>query len=472
MLKLVTTKKWACAALLAFSVYTPNASAQNQLPPAHTYYADANGGDSQRVKERWSEDANGQKNGAYIKYDRDGKVIAKYTYLHGVKEGPASYIDEYGTAMWHMPSRFAGVYKQGKKVGFWAIYPALGGVVVEQPGTVEEYSSAGVLLRSASMKNGNPVEIVSFNKLGERSGPVEIHTNGSEKDFASGSYLAGKPVGVWQNAALSAGGSIEYRKGYKVTFSNGTAVSVTDDHGKVTPVQELKRQQAASVASAATAKVNSQHAAEAFYTLTREEDAAFLKTSFTTDEGVKSGAELLATNYLTTDAISNLIKLNPGETEVRLILKKAYVVQGNKTPIRLLMQNTYLRDNTTLPLMKLGEPRVLGEMIYYGLRGVGTDKGIDTGFIIKDVIRRLGSWGDGKKRSIETWFNLCAQNGDLVAYRDTTKYPLRRWLYDQFKNDDPYQWMNHLTEDSYTLKRNNKIPGDAPDDEQLYPVRK
>jgi len=240
----------------------------------------------------------------------------------------------------------------------------------------------------------------------------------------------------------------------------------------VTTVQELRRQQAASVASAATAKVNSQHASEAFYTLTREEDTAVLKTSFMTDEGVMTGAELLATKYLTTDSISNLIKLNPDKPKVTLVLKKAYVVQGNKTPIRLLMQNTYLREETTLPLIELGQPRVLGEMIYYGLRGVGRNKGIDTGFIIKDVIRRLASWGDGKKRSIETWFNLCAQNGDLAAYRDTTKYPLRRWLYDEFKNDDPYRWMNHLTEDSYTLKQKQKIPGDAPDDEQLYPVSK
>lgn len=451
----------------------PNASAQNQLPPAHTYYADANGGDSQRVKERWSEDANGQKNGAYTKYDRAGKVIASYNYAHGVKNGSAIYVDEYGAFNWHTPCKYVGVYKQGNKVGMWSLYFSIAGYPFSTtPNVMEQFDAAGNLLRSMSFKDGKPVAAYTYDKQKLRTGQAEVYANGDENTSASGNYAADKPVGVWQNAALSKDGSIEYRKGYKVTFSNATAVSVTDDHGKVTPVLELKRQQAASVASAATAKVSSQHAAEAFYTLTREEDAAFLKTSFTTDEGVKSGAELLATNYLTTDAISNLIKLNPSETEVRLILKKSYVVQGNKTPIRLLMQNTYLRDNTTLPLMKLGEPRVLGEMIYYGLRGVGTDKGIDTGFIIKDVIERLASWGDGKKRSIETWFNLCAQNGDLVAYRDTTKYPLRRWLYDQFKNDNPYRWMNHLTEDSYTLKRNNKIPGDAPDDEQLYPVSK
>jgi antitoxin component YwqK of YwqJK toxin-antitoxin module len=276
MIKMVTAKKCVYAALLAFFIYIPNSSAQNQLPPAHTYYTDANGGDSKRVKERWSEDANGQKNGTYIKYDREGKVIAKYTYLHDVKEGPASYIDEYGHIKWHMPARFVGVYKQGNKVGFWQIYPALGGVVSDQPSNVEQYSSAGILLRSASMKDGTPIEVVSLNKLGERSGPVEIFANGNDKTFASGNYQSDKPVGVWQNANLSKGGSIEYRKGYKVTFSNGEAVSVTDAHGKVTTVQEMKRQQAASAAGIATAKVNSQHAAEAFYTLTREEDAEFL----------------------------------------------------------------------------------------------------------------------------------------------------------------------------------------------------
>lgn len=221
---------------------------------------------------------------------------------------------------------------------------------------------------------------------------------------------------------------------------------------------------------------------ETFYTLTAAEDATFTKTSFKTDEGDMTGDKLVASKYMTTAAIADLIRLNPANAA--LILKKAYVVMGNKTPIKLMMQNTRLREETTNPLVKTYEPRVLGEMIYYGLRGVGTDKGIDTAFVIKRVIAQLASAGDSKKRSIEAWFNACAKSGDIEKYRDTEKYPLRKWLYDQFRNEDPYKWMNHITQDSYALnkdlvaKNNARAKATPPqpalplyaDDEQLYPV--
>jgi antitoxin component YwqK of YwqJK toxin-antitoxin module len=433
-------------------------------PPVHTYY------DNKVVKERWSEDTNGQKHGVYTKYDQKGKIIAQYTYTHGVKNGSATYVDEYGAFNWHTPCKYVGVYKQGNKVGMWSLYFSVAGYPFSTtPDVLEQFDADGNLLRSMSLKGGKPVAAYSYDKQKQRSGHAEVYANGNENTFALGNYAADKPTGEWQNAMLSNDGSIEYRKGFKVTFSDGKAISTTDDHDKLTTVQELKRQQASA-----------QLPAEKFYILTTQEDATFLKTSFTTEKGVVSGAELLLTEYLTTSAIAELIKRNPDKERVTLILKKAYVAQGNKTPIRLMMQDLHLGEFTTSPIMRLGEPRVSGEMVYYGLRGTGNEKGIAmyretnrNGLnIVEQVIFDLSTWGEGKKHSIETWFNLCAQSSDLVAYRDTTKYPLRRWLYDQFKDKNAYMWMNALTDDSSTLKRNKMIPADAPDDEQLYPVVK
>lgn len=218
-----------------------------------------------------------------------------------------------------------------------------------------------------------------------------------------------------------------------------------------------------------------------FYKLTAEENVTFMKSTFTTEEGDMTGDKLVTSKYMTTSEIASLIKLNP--TMVPLILKKAYVVMGNRTPIKLLMQYPGLREETSNPIVKLGEPRLLGEMVYYGLRGVGSDKGIDTALVIRRVITQLASFSNEKKRDIEWWFNLCAQSSDIEKYRDTAKYPLRKWLYDQFKKDDPYKWMNHITQDSYTLnkdimRKNVAISQKNPkqellplyeDDEQLYP---
>lgn len=220
---------------------------------------------------------------------------------------------------------------------------------------------------------------------------------------------------------------------------------------------------------------------QSFYTLTAAEDATFMKSTFTTEEGDMTGDKLVTSKYMTTSEIASLIKLNP--TMVPLILKKAYVVMGNRTPIKLLMQYPGLREETSNPIVKLGEPRLLGEMVYYGLRGVGSDKGIDTALVIRRVITQLASFGNEKKRDIEAWFNKCAQSGDIEKYRDTAKYPLRKWLYDQFKTDDPYKWMNHITQDSYTLNKDimeknvaraKATPKQEPlplyaDDEKLYP---
>ena len=52
-----------------------------QTPPARTYY------NNRVVKERWFENANGQKHGKYIIYDENGEMAVYGNYVNGKKNG-------------------------------------------------------------------------------------------------------------------------------------------------------------------------------------------------------------------------------------------------------------------------------------------------------------------------------------------------------------------------------------------------
>jgi antitoxin component YwqK of YwqJK toxin-antitoxin module len=461
------------------------------LPPAHTYYVDQYGRETKVVKERWAEDTNGEKNGLYLKYDSRAEIIARYTYAHGVKEGAAMYVAEYGAANWHVPCKYTGSFRKGNKVGTWLLYLVVtGNQYSKQVDVKEEYDEHGILLRSTFYKNGQPSTVTSFDAQGVRSGPARIYAPGNSLAFAAGTYVANQLDGIWQNAGLGKNNELMYSKGGQVRYSKGAVVSVSYASGKTVTIQEIQRQQLVEAEKKAAVQLSSKLETQRFYYLSSADDATFLKTQFTTANGVVTGEQLLKmeyatspemreyflklsgrnqVDYLASPDIGELIKLNKSDpAKILQLLRKSYQLT-QKSPLLYVAMYPAAREDVINPIMATGEPRLLGELLYYSLRGLGVEKGIDNMLVIKRVIPRLASYSADKKRDIEAWFNSTAQAGD-PQYRDISKYPLRRWLYEEFKNDNPYAWMNSLTEDSYHQKLSGRIAKDAPNDEQLYPV--
>jgi antitoxin component YwqK of YwqJK toxin-antitoxin module len=100
--------------LLTLSTTT---SIAQTTPPARTYWKDDNGNETRTVHERWTEDANGQKNGKYLEYDKEGNVLKNIIYVHGKKDGLATecmYKSGFG-----LTRKKAGKYANDHEVGVW-----------------------------------------------------------------------------------------------------------------------------------------------------------------------------------------------------------------------------------------------------------------------------------------------------------------------------------------------------------------
>ncbi|TGE06098.1 toxin-antitoxin system YwqK family antitoxin [Hymenobacter fodinae] len=103
--------------------------AQTASPPAKTYFVDE-AGNRIGVKERWLEDANGQRHGKYLQYNKKGFVIQSLTYAHGVLHGAAIEYVNNNFSNFRTPDYFAnrpdykliGTYTNEKKTGIWSAY--------------------------------------------------------------------------------------------------------------------------------------------------------------------------------------------------------------------------------------------------------------------------------------------------------------------------------------------------------------
>jgi antitoxin component YwqK of YwqJK toxin-antitoxin module len=254
---------------------TSGACAQSSPePPVRTTYPE-NG----MVKERWFADAGGAKNGKYVKYSKTGKEIESDTYVHGILNGPAFYIDSSGP----FPSKYVGTYTNGKKSGTWLEY----GFQEVNVTARLEYNTAGVLFRKTSFTNNKLKYTYTLNEAGYRNGPAKIYEQGNENIFYSGNYVDNKLDGVWSNAALDKFGELTYAKGYKVTFENGVAVLVTDNAGNATSLKDKARRDEALVAKSEADRIAASAAVpKRFERITGIHDIAFTTDSYLlTEEG-------------------------------------------------------------------------------------------------------------------------------------------------------------------------------------------
>ena len=200
-------------------------------PPARTTYTD-NGA----VKERWFTDASGAKNGKYIKYSRSGKVIESSTYQHGVMNGTALYIDNSGP----FPSKYVGSYVGGKKAGQWLEYRFQDKDVTGKL----EYNAQGVMFRRTTYidyAQNKPKETYTYDEYGAFNGPAKENSNGNVSTYASGNYVNNRRVGIWENSTLDKNNNLVYARGARVGYEAGTAVSVTDNTGKVRSLKDEAR---------------------------------------------------------------------------------------------------------------------------------------------------------------------------------------------------------------------------------------
>jgi hypothetical protein len=144
----------ATAFLLGYGVpHRAVAQTGTTVPPARTYYLDS---EDKRlgVKERWAEDANGEKNGAYLRYNAQGAVVESSTFVHGAQTGAGrSY--EYFTAgtRFSLTGKSSGNYRDGRRVGTWTTTDSKGALY-----KMDVYQD-GNLLTSTYYNQGRPVAI-------------------------------------------------------------------------------------------------------------------------------------------------------------------------------------------------------------------------------------------------------------------------------------------------------------------------
>lgn len=195
------------------------AAQASSTPPARTYHVDQYGRESKVVKERWGENASGQKHGIYLRYTTKGAPIEKFTYVNGVKNGPAFEVfDDYFYSMnFRSDKKMIGSYVNGKMNGGWKVYDLNYDGSDGSLDRVELYA-AGVIKKAVIYRSGRKAEEYSFVN-NKKQGPAKIY-GPTEAEYASGIFANGKPFGTWINAA-SVSGDLQYKKGFKLVFSDG-----------------------------------------------------------------------------------------------------------------------------------------------------------------------------------------------------------------------------------------------------------
>jgi hypothetical protein len=181
-----------------------------------------------------------------------------------------------------------------------------------------------------------------------------------------------------------------------------------------------------------------------FYNFASGEQAKFEAMPYYvpgTTNGIK-GAEILKGEALKTADIAQYIEANPDMGQVRLLLKASKALGAN--PAKLLITNLSLNTKQFSPLIYISSPQLDGELLYYGLRGNSEEKGQGSSLMLQRLIKARRDKVDDYKQQMEASFYRCSRAAK-DAYSDTNKYPLRRWLYEEYKDQDALMWMNMLT---------------------------
>lgn len=419
------------------------------LPPARSYHVDQYGVESKVVKERYSEDDRGEKQGVYLLYNTKGQLITKYTYTHGVKNGPAFTIQEdyFYSASWRLTVKSIGAYLNGKEQGVWEVYG------------VNSNGETGALDRRATYANGSLTSVTTYREgqpyatyqyAGDKkNGLVKLYGTSSAQ-YAMGQYADNMPVGTWHDAgvqfekgnSLTRGAYLStiYRKGGSLTYAQGKLATITDPGGKSRTADEVLHQYANNQQSALPLPA----APTSFYTFANGEQAKFEQMLYYVPGGTTTitGADIEKGEALKTAAIAQYLEANPSTPQVLLLLKASKALGAN--PAKLLITNDALSTKQFEPILYTSSPQFDGELLYYGLRGTSEEKGLGTNLMVRRLIQARRNESDGYKRELEASFYRCAKAAN-DAYSDTNKYPLRRWLYEEYHDQDALKWMNMLT---------------------------
>jgi antitoxin component YwqK of YwqJK toxin-antitoxin module len=419
------------------------------LPPARTYHVDQYGQQTKVVKERWSDNANGEKQGVYLLYNVKGLPITKYTYTNGVKNGPAYLVGEdyFYSISFRMTVKSIGNFLNGKEQGVWEVYAVnLNGETgaLDRRATYER----GELTTVTTYREGKPYATYKYAD-DKKNGPVKVY-DASSPQYATGQYVNNVPVGIWRDAgvqvekgnSLTGGAFLNtiYRKGGSLTYAQGKLATSTEPNGKSRTAEEVLQQYVASQRSAVPLPATT----ASYYTLAPGEQAKFDRFTFNVPGGSETivGAQLRSAEALKTATLAQYLEANTDPDATRLLLKTAKQLGAN--PTQLIATNPALTWKQLYPFITIESAQLDGELLYYALRGTEAEKGHGTNLIIQRLIKARSTETDAYKRELEANFYRCAK-GANDAYSDPVKYPLRRWLYEEYKDQDAFQWMNRLT---------------------------
>lgn len=421
----------------------------NTLPSARSYHLDQYGLESKVVKERYSEDDRGEKQGVYLRYNSKGQLITKFTYVHGVKNGPAFTIGEdyFYSSLWRETVKSIGAFLNGKEQGVWEVYAVnLRG----ETGSLDRRATyvSGELTTVTTYREGKPYATYKYAD-DKKNGPVKVYDVASAQ-FATGQYVNNVPVGTWHDAgvqvekgnSLTGGAFLNtiYRKGASLTYTQGKLTAITEPSGKSRTAEEVLQQYAASQRSAVPLPAT----ATSYYTLVPGEQAKFDRLVFNVPGGSETivGAQLRSAEALKTATLAQYIEANTDPEATRLLLKTAKQLGAN--PTQLIATNPALTWKQLYPFITMESAQLDGELLYYALRGTEAEKGHGTNLMLQRLIKARGNETDAYKQELEANFYRCAKAAN-DAYSDPVKYPLRRWLYEEYKDQDALQWMNKLT---------------------------
>ena len=225
----------ACAAMLVLGFNGVHAQPAASVPPARTYHVDKYDRETRVVKERWSEDSNGEKHGKYIAYMPNGQVKENTMYNHGAKNGPSFIFDKLVFSDGYL--KYVGTYTNGLTTGIWNIYPGTSKSLERKVW----FDNEGYMYQDSKYENGRLAVTYSYqNKSSNRpNGPARVY-GVTSTEYASGSIVEGKYVGTWMNATMGEGG-IGYKKGSKVKYDEIAGVTVIDASGTVRSLKEEAR---------------------------------------------------------------------------------------------------------------------------------------------------------------------------------------------------------------------------------------
>ena len=250
-----------------------------------------------------------------------------------------------------------------------------------------------------------------------------------------GNYLNGVAVGTWMGYRDNTQEhvvTLVYDKAGKqqsaTYYQNGKVVQ-TDKMPSPTPGSGIK----VSPAAPAT-----------FYVFAGGEQTKFEKMTFSIPGGntTTTGAELLKGDALKTAVIAQYLEANSDQTPLRLLLKASKSL--GVLPTKLVITNPSLTWKQFYPLVETNNAQLDGELLYYALRGTEEEKGHGSNMLIQRLINARSNESPAYKKELETNFYRCSKAAN-DAYSDPAKYPLRKWLYEEYKDQDALRWMNKLT---------------------------